>query len=79
MFSVLIMLFSGAVFVLYSLTVAGSAVYPRWLRWVAFWGGVGSLLVGFTIGYNGPTSAIFAVFRVTTRGSQTQRRMFQAP
>lgn len=52
-FSVWIILFFGAAFILYGLAVAMSDNFPKWLGWVAAVLGLISLVVGFYQSYDG--------------------------
>jgi hypothetical protein len=52
-FSVWIILFFGATFILYGLAVAMSDNFPKWLGWVAAALGLISLVVGFYQSYDG--------------------------
>ena len=38
--------FAGVPFILFGLAVARAGTYPRWLGWVAFYAGIGSILAG---------------------------------
>jgi hypothetical protein len=50
--------FAAATFILFGLAVALSQVYPRWLGWVVFAAGVGSIAAGLIQAYVGePTGA----------------------
>jgi hypothetical protein len=50
--------FAAATFILFGLAVALSHVYPRWLGWVVFAAGVGSIAAGLIQAYVGePTGA----------------------
>jgi hypothetical protein len=40
--------FAGVPFVLFGLAVAYAGTYPRWLGWVAFFAGIGSILAGLS-------------------------------
>ena len=53
LFSMYIIVFFGATFILYGLAVALSEVYPKWLGWVAVGLGSASLIVGTVQAYNG--------------------------
>ncbi len=52
------MVFAGFTFVLYGLAAALSAVYPRWLGWIAVAGGAGGAVSGVVQAYIGEPSAI---------------------
>jgi hypothetical protein len=50
--------FAGVPFVLFGLAVAHAGTYPRWLGWVAFLAGIGSILAGLIQALTGkPTVA----------------------
>jgi len=50
--------FAGVPFVLFGLAVARAGAYPRWLGWVAFFAGIGSILAGVVQALTGkPTVA----------------------
>ena len=50
--------FAGVPFVLFGLAVARAGTYPRWLGWVAFSAGIGSILAGLIQAMTGePTVA----------------------
>jgi Domain of unknown function (DUF4386) len=50
--------FAGVPFVLFGLAVARAGTYPRWLGWVAFYAGIGSILAGLIQAITGePTVA----------------------
>jgi uncharacterized protein DUF4386 len=50
--------FAGVPFVLFGLAVARAGIYPRWLGWVAFYAGIGSILAGLIQAITGePTVA----------------------
>jgi hypothetical protein len=50
--------FAGVPFVLFGLAVARAGTYPRWLGWVAFSAGIGSILAGLIQAITGePTVA----------------------
>ncbi len=51
-------LFAGVPFVLLGLAVAWSGSYPRWLGWVAVVTGVGSVMVGLSLGHVGESNAV---------------------
>jgi hypothetical protein len=52
------MTFAGVPFVLFGLAVARAGTYPRWLGWVAFFAGIGSILAGIIQALTGkPTVA----------------------
>jgi Domain of unknown function (DUF4386) len=52
------MSFAGVPFVLFGLAVARAGTYPRWLGWVAFYAGIGSILAGLVPALTGkPTVA----------------------
>jgi low temperature requirement protein LtrA len=38
--------FAGVPYLLFGLAVARAGIYPRWLGWVAFYAGIGSVLAG---------------------------------
>jgi hypothetical protein len=52
-FSVWIILFFGATFILYGLAVAMSDNFPKWMGWVAVVLGLVSLVLGFYQSYDG--------------------------
>ena len=68
LFSVFIILFFGATFILYGLAVLTSNAYPRWLGWVAVLAGLASALIGLNQAYRGPsvlvTNVLFVIFSV---------------
>jgi len=50
--------FAGIPFVFFGLAVAHAGTYPRWLGWVAFYAGIGSILAGIVQALTGkPTVA----------------------
>ncbi|MBI4609107.1 MAG: hypothetical protein HY726_08865 [Candidatus Rokubacteria bacterium] len=67
-FSIWIIVFFGVTFILYGLAVVTSAVYPRWLGWVAALAGLGSALVGLNQAYRGAsvlvTNVLFPIFSI---------------
>ena len=66
LFSIYIIVFFGMTFILYGLAVALSAVYPKWLGWVAVALGIASFTVGTVQAYVGlsvlGTNFLFAGF-----------------
>lgn len=66
LFGIFITVFFGAAHLLLGVAMLPGDPYPRWLGWVAIVGGVGSIWVGVTHLYEGPsrlmTSTLFTVF-----------------
>lgn len=56
--------FAGVPFVLFGLAVARSARYPRWLGWVAFAAGVGSLGAGLVQAFTGEPSTTSLILTI---------------
>lgn len=60
--------FTGLAFLLYGLAILTDTLYPRWLGWIAFLAGSGSVVVGVAQAYAGRSAAIeigFIVCSVT--------------
>jgi len=67
-FSVWTVVFFGVTIFLYGLALLTSAVYPKWLGWVAVLASIGSALVGLNLAYRGPSvlaaNVLFPIFSI---------------
>jgi hypothetical protein len=61
LFDVFVLTFFGVTFILYGLAVSAGNAYPRWLGWVAVFGGLGATLVGLVQAYTGTSQVTFLI------------------
>ncbi len=61
-YTVWIFLFLGFPFVFFGLALLQSSVYPRWLGWLGFAGGLGCTVVGITQYVGGETTLLTTLF-----------------
>jgi uncharacterized protein DUF4386 len=56
--------FAGVPFVLFGLAVARAGTYPRWLGWVVFYAGIGSILAGLIQALTGKPTVVSLVLTI---------------
>jgi hypothetical protein len=56
--------FAGVPFVLFGLAVAYAGTYPRWLGWVAFLAGIGSILAGLIQALTGKPTVVSLILTI---------------
>jgi Domain of unknown function (DUF4386) len=56
--------FAGVPFVLFGLAVAYAGTYPRWLGWVAFFAGIGSILAGLIQALTGEPTVVSLILTI---------------
>jgi hypothetical protein len=56
--------FAGVPYLLFGLAVARAGIYPRWLGWVAFYAGIGSVLAGLMQALTGKPTTVSLILTI---------------